>query len=142
MITLTTPALLFPAISLLLLAYTNRFLVVAQLIRSLSGSIDDTNRRTVHLQITTLKHRLHLIKVMQIFGVAAFLLCTIAMFCIFMNQPQWGSWLFGISLLSLSISLVYSLWEISISTQALNVILDDLHLYEGKKLVSEEQNKR
>ena len=64
------------------------------------------------------------------------------MFCIFMNQPQWGSWLFGISLLSLSISLVYSLWEISISTQALNVILDDLHLYEGKKLVSEEQNKR
>lgn len=133
MITLTTPALLFPAISLLLLAYTNRFLVVAQLIRSLSGSMDDTNRRTVHRQIATLKRRVYLIKVMQIFGVVSFLLCTVSMFLIFLQQLVWGSWLFGISILSLSISLVYSLYEISISTQALNIILDDLKLFEGDK---------
>jgi hypothetical protein len=133
MITLTTPALLFPAISLLLLAYTNRFLVVAQLIRSLSGSMDDTNRRTVHRQIATLKRRVYLIKVMQIFGVVSFLLCTVSMFLIFLQQLVLGSWLFGISILSLSISLVYSLYEISISTQALNIILDDLKLYEGDK---------
>ncbi|MBI1192982.1 MAG: DUF2721 domain-containing protein [Bacteroidetes bacterium] len=131
--TLTTPALLFPAISLLLLAYTNRFLVVAQLIRSLSGSMDDTNRRTVHRQIATLKRRVYLIKVMQIFGVVSFLLCTVSMFLIFLQQLVWGSWLFGISILSLSISLVYSLYEISISTQALNIILDDLKLFEGDK---------
>lgn len=134
MITLTTPALLFPAISLLLLAYTNRFLVIAQLIRSLSGSMDDTNRRTVFRQIATLKRRVYLIRVMQIFAVASFLLCTISMFLIFLEHPRIGSWLFAISLLSLSISLVYSLWEISISTQALNVILDDLEIQEsGKK---------
>jgi len=133
MITLTTPALLFPAISLLLLAYTNRFLVVAQLIRSLSGSMDDANRRTVHRQITTLKRRVYLIKVMQIFGVVSFLLCTVSMFLIFLELPVWGSWLFGISILSLSISLVYSLYEIGISTQALNIILDDLNLFEGDK---------
>jgi len=133
MITLTTPALLFPAISLLLLAYTNRFLVVAQLIRSLSGSMDDANRRTVHRQISTLKRRVYLIKVMQIFGVVSFLLCTVSMFLIFLELPVWGSWLFGISILSLSISLVYSLYEIGISTQALNIILDDLNLFEGDK---------
>ncbi len=133
MITLTTPALLFPAISLLLLAYTNRFLVVAQLIRSLSSSMDDANRRTVHRQITTLKRRVYLIKVMQIFGVVSFLLCTVSMFLIFLELPVWGSWLFGISILSLSISLVYSLYEIGISTQALNIILDDLNLFEGDK---------
>jgi Protein of unknown function (DUF2721). len=34
-INLTTPALLFPAISLLLLAYTSRFLALAALMREL-----------------------------------------------------------------------------------------------------------
>ena len=34
-ITFNTPALLFPAISLLLLAYTNRYLALANLIRKL-----------------------------------------------------------------------------------------------------------
>jgi uncharacterized membrane protein len=126
MITLTTPALLFPAISLLLLAYTNRFLVIAQLIRSLSGSINDENRHTVRRQISSLRERLRLIVVMQLFGVVSFLLCTLSMMLIFLEQPRWGSWLFGVSILALGLSLLYSLWEISISTRALNVILDDL----------------
>lgn len=132
MITLTTPALLFPAISLLMLAYTNRFLVVAQLIRSLSGSLDESNRHTVQRQISTLKTRVRLIKIMQIFGVVSFLLCTLSMFSIFLEQPRLGSWLFGSSILGLSVSLIYSLWEISISTQALNVILDDMNMGRGE----------
>jgi uncharacterized membrane protein len=132
MITLTTPALLFPAISLLLLAYTNRFLVIAQLIRSLSGSINDENRHTVRRQINSLRERLRLIVVMQLFGVVSFLLCTLSMMLIFLEQPRWGSWLFGVSILTLGLSLLYSLWEISISTRALNVILDDLDEQEQK----------
>jgi uncharacterized membrane protein len=132
MITLTTPALLFPAISLLLLAYTNRFLVIAQLIRSLSGSINDDNRHTVRRQINSLRERLRLIVVMQLFGVVSFLLCTLSMMLIFLEQPRWGSWLFGVSILTLGLSLLYSLWEISISTRALNVILDDLDEQEQK----------
>ncbi len=132
MITLTTPALLFPAISLLLLAYTNRFLVIAQLIRSLSGSINDENRHTVRRQISSLRERLRLIVVMQLFGVVSFLLCTLSMMLIFLEQPRWGSWLFGVSILTLGLSLLYSLWEISISTRALNVILDDLDEQEQK----------
>lgn len=125
-INLTTPSLLFPAISLLLLAYTNRFLVIAQLIRNLSGSLTAENRHTVHRQIETLRKRVRLIRTMQIYGVTSFLLCTGSMVLIFFNEPRAGSWLFGISIFTLSLSLVYSLWEISISTRALSVLLDDL----------------
>ena len=125
-INLTTPSLLFPAISLLLLAYTNRFLVIAQLIRNLSGSLTAENRHTVHRQIETLKKRVRLIQTMQIYGVVSFLMCTVAMVLIFLEHPVAGSWLFGASILALSLSLVYSLREIAISTKALAIILDDL----------------
>lgn len=125
-INLTTPSLLFPAISLLLLAYTNRFLVIAQLIRSLSASITDDNRKTVKAQIANLQKRIRLIRTMQVLGVISFLMCTASMVLIFFEEAMAGSWLFGISILTLSASLVYSLWEIMISTKALEVILEGL----------------
>lgn len=124
--TLTTPALLFPAISLLLLAYTNRFLVLAQLIRKLAeeerGGHHDVRAR----QILMLRQRIALTKNMQFTGVLSFLLCTLAMFAVFLSLQFLGMLLFGASLITLSISLVFSLWEIMISTNALNVQLQDL----------------
>lgn len=70
--TLTTPGLLFPAISLLLLAYTNRFLVLAQLIRELNAREGDTIRPLVKAQIENLRKRIRLIRRMQVWGVIAF----------------------------------------------------------------------
>ena len=84
MMDLTTPALLFPAISLLFLAYTNRFLVLAQLIRELNQREGDNVRQMARRQIDNLRRRIVLIKVMQAFGVLSFVLCTAAMFCLFM----------------------------------------------------------
>ncbi|EPC03714.1 hypothetical protein L861_19460 [Litchfieldella anticariensis FP35 = DSM 16096] len=131
--TLTTPALLFPAISLLLLAYTNRFLTLAQLIRKLADEERDNHHDVTTRQILLLRKRITLTKRMQVAGVLSFLLCTLSMFALFLSLELFGMLLFGISLLSLSTSLVFSLWEVMISTNALNVQLQDIEaLQRGK----------
>jgi len=128
---ITTPALLFPAISLLLLAYTNRFLTLAQVIRQLHAS---TDRRApvVRGQIPGLKHRIVLIKYMQGFAVLSFLLCSMSMFALFIGEVPSGKVLFGISMLALTISLLMSLAEVLISTNALSVVVEDLEADCGK----------
>lgn len=122
---LTTPALLFPAISLLLLAYTNRFLVLAQLIRQLHGNrevVSDMVMRQIH----NLRHRLFLIKAMQGLGVLSFLLCALSMFLIFLKQNFPAEIMFGVSIALLFLSLLCSLLEIMISTKAIEIELEDL----------------
>lgn len=126
MMTLTTPALLFPAISLLLLAYTNRFLSLAQLIRLLHSSRNDRTEVYLTEQLNNLKCRMGLIKRMQMFGVISFLLCTFSMFALFIRQELAGEVLFGISILLLSGSLVLSLYEVSLSTDALTLAIKDM----------------
>lgn len=124
---LTTPALLFPAISLLLLAYTNRFLVLAQLIRQLNSRENGNEiRAMVKAQISNLRDRLNLIRRMQFFGVLSFLLCTAAMFAVFLTQNLLGTGLFGLSLACLLYSLVLSLYEIHISCQAIEIELNNI----------------
>ncbi|MCG8584051.1 MAG: DUF2721 domain-containing protein [Pirellulales bacterium] len=124
--TITTPALLFPAISLLLLAYTNRFLVLAQLIRQLHSTDRDTLSELVVRQIDNLRKRISLIKSMQYFGVLSFVFCTFSMFAIFLGHSMIGEWLFGASLILLVVSLIISLYEIQISCDAINIELGDL----------------
>lgn len=122
---LTTPALLFPAISLLLLAYTNRFLTLAQVIRQLHASADP-GAALVQRQIPGLKRRIILIQYMQGFGVLSFLLCALSMFALFVHGETPGKFLFGCSILVLALSLILSLVEVLISTNALAVVVEDL----------------
>ncbi len=122
---LTTPALLFPAISLLLLAYTNRFLTLAQVIRQLNASTDRA-AALVQCQLPGLKRRIALTQYMQGFGVFSFLLCALSMFALFLDAELPGKWLFGASILSLTLSLVLSLVEVLISTEALSLVVKDL----------------
>ena len=126
MMTITTPALLFPAISLLLLAYTNRFLVLAQLIRQLNNREGDQVRDLAKRQIVNLRQRIVLIRSMQRWGVISFLLCTLSMFCLFMQWELAGQWCFGASLATLVPSLAVSLYEIQISCNAINIELESL----------------
>ncbi|RDB44069.1 DUF2721 domain-containing protein [Halomonas sp. DQ26W] len=135
--TLTTPALLFPAISLLLLAYTNRFLVLAQLIRKLAEKERNLHQDVTARQIPLLRKRISLTKRMQVAGVLSFLLCTLSMFALFLSLELLGMILFGVSLVTLSVSLVYSLWEVTISTNALNVQLQDIEALGGERKCSE-----
>ena len=128
-ITVTTPALLFPAISLLLLAYTNRFLATASLIRQLHGKhLDHPKQGVVFGQIRNLRLRLRLIKYMQIFGVTSLFGCVASMFFLFQKIELLGNLIFGLSLLLLLISLGISIREVFISTKALDLELSDMEL--------------
>lgn len=131
-ISLTTPALLFPAISLLLLAYTNRFLAIANIIRQLHTMYLDNPKKILEGQIKNLRLRLFLIRTMQFCGVASLFLCVLAMFFIYLKVGQWGSYTFGVSLVFLLLSLFISLREIQLSTKALEIELSDMEF--GSKL--------
>ena len=126
LIPMTTPALLFPAISLLLLAYTNRFMVLAQLTRTLYSQLDDTNETSMKLQIKELRKRISYIRTMQVFGILAFLFCTITMGSILMDYAMVGFWLLMTSITFLAISLIFSLIEIIHSGRALDLQLQNL----------------
>lgn len=131
-VSLTTPALLFPAISLLLLAYTNRFLAIANIIRQLHAKYMENPKSVLEGQLDNLRTRLFLIRVMQFFGVASLFLCVLAMFVIYLQGGEWGSVIFGISLVFLLISLFISLREIQLSTKALEIELSDMEF--GSKM--------
>ena len=126
MMTMTTPALLFPAISLLLLAYTNRFLVLAQLIRQLNTREGGQVREVAKRQIENLRQRMFLIRSMQRWGVISFVLCTLSMFFLFMQWDLAGQVAFGASLASLILSLLVSLYEIQISCNAIKIELESM----------------
>lgn len=128
---LTTPALLFPAISLLFLAYTNRFIVISQLIRSLYKQHQQTPTRIMRQQIDHLRRRVWLIRMMQVWGVGAFICCIISMLVALAGLELWAIWGFVISLLALLVSLVISVWEIWISGYALRIQLKGLKKPQG-----------
>ena len=125
-ITLTTPALLFPAVSLLLLAYTNRFLTLATIIRGLYDRYHSERDETLLLQIQNLRYRVYLIRNMQITGVLSLLICVISMFALFAGWIDAGKWTFGLALILMMISLGISLRELQISVGALDLLLTDL----------------
>lgn len=125
-ITLTTPALLFPAVSLLLLAYTNRFLTLATIIRGLYDRYHSDKNETLLLQIQNLRFRVYLIRNMQIAGVLSLLICVVSMFALFAGWVEAGKWSFGIALVLMIVSLGISLRELQISVGALDLLLTDL----------------
>lgn len=125
-LTIETPALLFSATSLILLAYTNRFLTIASIVRGLKKNYDEQENSSILLEIKNLNLRLTLIRYMQMFGVLCLFLSVFAMLLLFLQYPEFGIYFFGLSLLCLLISLGISFWEISISVNALRLHLKDL----------------
>lgn len=133
-ISFTTPALLFPAISLLLLAYTNKFLAIANLIRKLHSEYEMDHRPILREQIVNLRRRVYLIRLMQTFAIASFLMCFVCMFLLFFKEKIAATWVFGGSLILMIISLILSLIEISSSAGALKLLLKEFE----KEKMSEE----
>lgn len=136
-LTLNTPALLFPAITLLLLAYTNRFLAIANLIRKLHDEYMNGKKSKVLLQqISNLKHRINYIRSMQALGVFSFLCCVVTMFSIYKGWTKIPEYGFALSLLSLLASLIISMAEIFLSTKALELELSDMEELEKTNFFS------
>jgi hypothetical protein len=125
-LTLATPALLFSAISLIMLAYTNRFLAYASLVRSLHARYMENKDKVLLWQIKNLRRRLSLTRGMQELGISSLLLCVATMFFIYIGSSTLAEVIFGIALLLLIGSLALLIWEIQISTRALDLHLGDM----------------
>jgi len=125
-ISVTTPALLFPAISLFMLAFTNRFLSLGSRVRSLHDQYRREKHHSIRKQIENLRLRIHLIRRMQGYAIISMLCCILSMVCLFQDLELAGSILFGASLLFLAISLILSFMEIRISVRALDILLEDM----------------
>ncbi|TYA86773.1 DUF2721 domain-containing protein [Seonamhaeicola marinus] len=125
-LTLTTPALLFSAISLIMLAYTNRFLAYAAVIRNLHDKYKQNKDSIIIAQIKNIKQRLYLTRSMQILGITSLLLCVLTMFLIYVDQNTIAIWVFGAALLLLIASLSLLIVEIQISVKALEHHISDI----------------
>jgi hypothetical protein len=125
-IDLTTPALLFPAISLLLLAFTNRFLAVANLIRNLHDNYMKDKDKRILGQLKSLRKRLMYIRLMQGFGIGSMFFCVFTMFLLYSGLAEWGNFVFGLSLILMLVSLAMSLMEIQLSSKTLMIHLSDM----------------
>lgn len=125
-LTLTTPALLFSAISLIMLAYTNRFIAYATIIRELHDKYLREKNSVLMAQIKNIKKRLYLTRSMQIFGISSLFLCVLTMFLIYIKLHTIAVWVFGIALILLILSLAFLIWEIQISVKALEHHIKDI----------------
>ena len=125
-IDLTTPALLFSAISLIMLAYTNRFLSYAQLVRTLKDQYRENQSAVTAAQIANLRKRLYLTRAMQVTGIGSLLLCVVSMFLMYIQFYLISVYIFGLALVLLIISLGISVREIYISVKALELHLSDM----------------
>lgn len=123
---LSIPALLFPAISLTMLAYNARYLAIAALIRQLHKQFEETSAQPLKQQINQLRTRLGIIKNMQASAIVSFLLAAVTMFLVYVEMRVWANVIFGVSLVFLMISLILSLLEVQLSTKALGIQLKNM----------------
>ncbi|MBM9502631.1 DUF2721 domain-containing protein [Leptospira sp. 201903071] len=121
-----TPGLLFPAISLLMLAYTNRFLGLANLARQLIAKFQEKKDPDLLSQIRNLRFRLSLIRHTQSMGILSLLSCTSCLTVLAFDLQQTAWFLFGTALLFLVASLCICLVEIHLSVRALDIEIHTL----------------
>ena len=141
-LSLNVPALFFPAISLIMLAYTNRFLALASLVRSLKSKYEQSDPNpALHQQIKNLRYRLRLIKNMQAFGVLSFACCLFCMLFIYLAHTITAEVFFGLSLFFFLVSLLISLLEIQLSTKALELELSSIEGIDDDSIVTKIKKK-
>lgn len=125
-ITMTTPALLFPAISVLFLAYANRYLAISKRTRELHQLYNKTQSLFIKKQVTSLRKRIQLIIVMQLLAVTGIIFSVISMGLVFINLKAYATYVFLAGMALIVLSLLFSIWELLISTQALNIELENI----------------
>jgi hypothetical protein len=137
-ISINTPALLFPAITLLMLAYTNRFLAMAERARKLNEQYEAGIRKNNLVgQVKNIRSRIHLVRYMQALSVLSFLLCLICMYFIFRNWMHWANYVFAAALFFLFSSIFLSLIEIFKSTKALEMELSNMEELSGASILKD-----
>ena len=133
-ITLTVPALLFPALAILMLGYVNRYVSLAGVIRSFKKDYDSKYIHTNLLeQLKILKKRIELLKYVLLSAMTALILACLSMFFIFINMQDAGKIVLGLSLLVMITSILISISETSLSNKSLNIEIDDIVMKENNK---------
>jgi hypothetical protein len=136
-LTLATPALLFSTASLLLLGFTNRFTATAKVIRDLHAEYranpKSLNNVIIVEQIRTLQYRVRLIRNMQLLGVFSLFISILCMIAIYLDYQQAAGGLFGTALFLQAGALGISVYEISLSIEALKIELSDLEHLIGEQ---------
>lgn len=132
-LSISDPAILFPGISLLFLAYTNRYLAIANIIRQLNKAIDDHYDENRELQIQGLLFRIQLIRYMQLFGILAFIFCTISISGLLLDSELFGRFAFAASIISMFISLCMAFLEVAKSGDGLRIEIERTHPKHVKK---------
>jgi hypothetical protein len=132
LIELNTPALLFPAVSLLMLAYTNRYLALANLIRKLHSDYVAGQEPHIRAQIENLRFRMRLIRAMQTSGLFSVFFCLCSMTAVMLGFKLAGTWLFGVAVLTMIVSIVQSIREVARSEGALDILLCQMERAEEK----------
>ena len=130
---ISDPAILFPGISLLFLAYTNRYLAIANIIRQLNKVIDDHYDENREQQIQGLLFRIKLIRYMQLFGILAFILCTISISALLLSSEFFGKVAFGASISSMFVSLCVAFLEVARSGDGLRIEIERTHHKKSKE---------
>ena len=108
-----------------MLAYTNRFLSYAQLVRTLKDQYRENHSAVTAAQIANLRKRLYLTRAMQVTGIGS-LLCVVSMFLMYIQFYLISVYIFGLAPVLLIISLGISVREIYISVKALELHLSDM----------------
>jgi hypothetical protein len=132
---LTTPGLLFSTVSLIMLAYTNRFLAIAKLIRDLCEKYQQKPDELTFIQIHALRKSVGLIRKLQLLCLGALLLSVVSMLFILYGDARVAIYVFGLSLVFMLASLGISVYEISISTKALHLSLSEMEVVKKKEPV-------
>jgi Flp pilus assembly protein TadB len=141
-LTIETPALLFSATSLILLAYTNRFNVIAGRIRSLRDLWENEHDDKILFQLHNLRRRVKLIRLMQLLGVLCMFGCVLSMVMLYYTQVEYAQAMFVASLITMLVSLYLSIREIHLSVVSLDIVLSDLEKeMNEKQKISEETEK-
>lgn len=125
-ITMMTPALLFPAISVLFLAYANRYLAISKRTRELHHRYNKSHDLFIKKQVNSLRKRIQLIIVMQLLAVTGIIFCVISMGLVFISSKAYATYVFLSGMALIVLSLLFSIWELLISTQALNIELENI----------------
>ena len=131
---ISTPGLIFPSISFLLIAYSNRFLAIATLIRDLKTKFSENKAEILLKQIKNLRYRLKLIRWMQAVAVFGMLLALLSIFSLYLELDLIGKIFFVSAVISITTSLSIALVEIMFSGRALDLELEDIqdHMREKK----------
>ena len=125
------PALLFPAIPLMMISFGNRYTSLASLIRKIHDLIvlNKHSKKTAgHYldQITILTKRLKLVRAIQTLSGLSFLSNLFSIFASYLEEYQLALNSFGLGVLIFAIAILMFIYEIQLSTRALSKHLEDL----------------